>query len=93
MNAQHWNTIHYNNHNMYGYSETLTTVKALHGNKTNKSHGSIEILGKRTLAVPRSTFPGSGNHAAHWLGDNVSDWPDLYWSIPGLLTMSICMKC
>jgi alpha-glucosidase (family GH31 glycosyl hydrolase) len=39
--------------------------------------------------LSRSTFPGHGNVAAHWLGDNFSAWPDLYYSIPGILSFSI----
>ena len=41
------------------------------------------ILNKRSLVISRSTFPGSGAHGGHWLGDNASKWPDLATSIPG----------
>jgi alpha-glucosidase (family GH31 glycosyl hydrolase) len=47
------------------------------------------IRGKRSLVVTRSSFAGTGHHVAHWLGDNTSEWPDLYYSIPGILSMQM----
>ena len=38
--------------------------------------------------LTRSTFPGTGKHAGHWLGDNVSRWADLYYAIPGMLAFN-----
>ena len=38
---------------------------------------------ERSFVLTRSTFPGSGQHAGHWLGDNDSQWPDLKASIIG----------
>eukprot|EP00731_Ephydatia_muelleri_P028414 Em0020g58a len=46
-------------------------------------------LNKRSLVISRSTYPGSGAHGGHWLGDNASQWPDLAISIPGLLQFSL----
>lgn len=48
-----------------------------------------EILGKRSVVVSRSTFLGSGNWVAHWLGDNFSIWPNLKASIIGLLQFNL----
>lgn len=39
--------------------------------------------GKRSMVLSRSTFPGSGKHIGHWLGDNDSQWAQLKESIIG----------
>ena len=36
------------------------------------------------MVISRSTYPSSGTFGGHWLGDNMSSWPDLYLSIPGI---------
>ena len=41
------------------------------------------IPGKRGIVISRSTYPNSGTTVGHWLGDNTSIWPDLYYSIIG----------
>jgi hypothetical protein len=68
----------YNTHSLYGLSETILTTRALES-----------VLGKRSIVISRSTFPGSGAHGGHWLGDNDATWDDLYFSIPGLLSFSM----
>ena len=42
-----------------------------------------QVTGSRGFAVSRSTFPGTGRYAGHWLGDNFSGWEDLKYSIIG----------
>ncbi|KAK7508001.1 hypothetical protein BaRGS_00000966 [Batillaria attramentaria] len=36
-----------------------------------------------------SNFPSTGYYGSHWLGDNRSEWPDLYYSIPGILNLNM----
>ncbi|XP_072453828.1 lysosomal alpha-glucosidase-like isoform X2 [Notamacropus eugenii] len=69
---------HYNLHNLYGLMEAKATASAL-----------IAIRGKRPFVISRSTFPSQGRYSGHWLGDNRSEWKDMYWSIPGLLNFNL----
>jgi len=66
--------INYDTHSLYGWKESEATFKALR-----------EVLGKRSFVLTRSTFIGVGNWAAHWLGDNNSNWGNLKASIIGML--------
>lgn len=62
----------YNTKNLYGWSESRSTQKAL-----------FKSTGKRGAVISRSTFPSSGRYAGHWLGDNTARWEDLRTSIIG----------
>lgn len=68
----------YNLHSLYGHTEAMAT-----------KHVIEAMLRKRSLVVSRSSFAGTGHFTSHWLGDNTSEWPDLAYSIPGILTMQI----
>jgi alpha-glucosidase (family GH31 glycosyl hydrolase) len=70
--------IQYNYHNLYGHHEALLTAQALE-----------TVRGKRALVITRSTFPGTGHRAGHWLGDNNAAWHDLKMSVSGVLTMNL----
>uniref|UniRef100_T1JFA2 P-type domain-containing protein n=1 Tax=Strigamia maritima TaxID=126957 RepID=T1JFA2_STRMM len=79
MSAQQHAGLHYDVHNLYGYSETIATNKALR---------SI-IPGKRPFIVSRSTFPGHGQYGNHWTGDVYSTWDDLHISISNILNFNL----
>lgn len=65
----------YQAHNMYGLFESIVTYRAL-----------IELDPQhRPFLLTRSTFPGSGNWTATWLGDNFSTFPQMALSISGVL--------
>ncbi|KAJ8028752.1 Maltase-glucoamylase, intestinal [Holothuria leucospilota] len=69
---------HYDVHNLFGYSQTLQTLPA-----------TRNATGKRSIVISRSTFPGSGKYSGHWLGDNYSQWSNLYYSIIGCLEFNL----
>ncbi|KAK7507999.1 hypothetical protein BaRGS_00000964, partial [Batillaria attramentaria] len=69
---------HYNLHNLYGWSEIRATAQAL-----------VRLLGKRSLVITRSSFPGAGASGGHWTGDNLSNFSDIYFSIPGILNFNL----
>ncbi|XP_062999640.1 lysosomal alpha-glucosidase-like isoform X1 [Elgaria multicarinata webbii] len=71
-------SVHYNLHNLYGLMEAKATASAL-----------VNIREKRPLVISRSSFPSQGRYSGHWLGDNRSEWKDMVWSIPGLLSFSL----
>ncbi|XP_036301753.1 sucrase-isomaltase, intestinal [Pipistrellus kuhlii] len=65
----------YDVHSLYGYSMAIATEKAVQKVFPNK----------RSFILTRSTFAGTGVHAAHWLGDNTASWEQMEWSITGML--------
>ncbi|XP_015249519.1 PREDICTED: lysosomal alpha-glucosidase-like [Cyprinodon variegatus] len=76
--AQQKLSTHYNLHSLYGLMEAKATSSALK-----------RILAKRPFVISRSTFPSQGLYSGHWLGDNRSQWKDLYTSIAGMLTFNL----
>ena len=51
--------------------------------------GLCSATGEQDMVISRSTFPGSGSYAGHWLGDNdssMSSWEQLRLSVIGKLT-------
>lgn len=70
--------LHYDVHNLYGWSHTKPTYDAL-----------LAVTGKRGIVVTRSTYPSSGQWAGHWLGDNFASWDQLYKSIIGMMEFSM----
>uniref|UniRef100_A0A673NLW6 alpha-glucosidase n=1 Tax=Sinocyclocheilus rhinocerous TaxID=307959 RepID=A0A673NLW6_9TELE len=76
MDAKHKWGNHYDVHSLYGYSMVLATEKEVF--KTNRS-----------MVFTRSSFPGVGKYAGHWLGDNAANWNDIKWAIPGMLEFNL----
>jgi alpha-glucosidase (family GH31 glycosyl hydrolase) len=66
-------------HNLFGLMEARRTAEALAARRPHE----------RPFVLTRSTFPGSGRFAAHWLGDNASTLRDMAISIPGILAMNL----
>ncbi|PJF18248.1 hypothetical protein PSACC_01927 [Paramicrosporidium saccamoebae] len=80
MDARHVDgTRHLAVHNIYGFSESQRTAKALE---------KLEP-GRRHFLLTRSTFPGSGRFTAHWLGDNYSDFANMKMSISGVFDFQL----
>ena len=48
-----------------------------------------EVTKKRGFVVGRSTFVGSGQYGAHWLGDNRAFWSHLRHSVVGILEFNL----
>ncbi|XP_024114980.1 lysosomal alpha-glucosidase [Oryzias melastigma] len=76
--AQQKVSMHYNLHSLYGLMEAKASASALK-----------KLLSKRAFVISRSTFPSQGLYSGHWLGDNRSQWKDLYTSIAGILTFNL----
>ncbi|GAP84450.2 putative glycoside hydrolase family 31 protein [Rosellinia necatrix] len=79
-NATHSDgTVQYDFHNVWGHQLLNATYHAL-----------LNISPKtRPFIIGRSTFAGSGKVAGHWGGDNYSNWPYLYFTIPQALSFSL----
>ncbi|KAL3066467.1 hypothetical protein OYC64_016425 [Pagothenia borchgrevinki] len=76
--AQQKQSIHYNMHSLYGLMEAKASSSAMK-----------RIVAKRPFVISRSTFPSQGMYSGHWLGDNRSQWKDMYTSIAGMLTFNL----
>ncbi|KAI1174868.1 glycoside hydrolase family 31 protein [Nemania sp. FL0916] len=79
-NATHSDgSVQYDFHNVWGYQLLNATYHALLNISPTK----------RPFIIGRSTFAGAGKVAGHWGGDNYSNWPYLYFSIPQALSFSL----
>ncbi|CAD8093798.1 unnamed protein product [Paramecium sonneborni] len=72
------NLLHKDVHNLYGIMDSYYTFQAL------KELGKIQ-----PLQITRSTFPGSGQYAQHWTGDNGATWEFLYLSLGQIFQFQI----
>ncbi|KAF9104188.1 hypothetical protein BGX27_010206 [Mortierella sp. AM989] len=66
-------------HNLYGHMESKATYDSLLKLKPDQ----------RPFILTRSTFAGTGAYAAHWTGDNWSQWNHLHFSISGILSFGL----
>ena len=79
-NATHVDGVQeYDVHNLNGHNILNATYHGLRNIWSNK----------RPFILGRATFAGSGKYAAHWGGDNISLWSDMYFSISQALSFSL----
>ncbi|KXS19057.1 glycoside hydrolase family 31 protein [Gonapodya prolifera JEL478] len=80
VDALHYGGIReFNAHSLYGHMEAIATRKALTDIRPNM----------RPFILTRSSFSGTGSHAAHWLGDNWSTFQSMQQSISGVLNFQL----
>ncbi|KAI0040571.1 glycoside hydrolase family 31 protein [Auriscalpium vulgare] len=77
--THHGGYVELDTHNVWGYMEERATNLALRKLRP----------GARPFLIARSTFPGSGKWSGHWLGDNLSKWAYLHFSIQGVLQFQL----
>ena len=65
-------------HNLNGFYESYYTYK-----------GQMKMNGKRPFVLTRANYVGTGQFAAHWSGDNLSEWEFLRLSIPELFDLQV----
>ncbi|XP_065342512.1 lysosomal alpha-glucosidase-like [Cloeon dipterum] len=78
MSAIQFAGMHYDVHNLFGYTESIVTSFAM-----------AEIRERRPFVISRSTFAGQGHFAGHWSGDVASTWYDMRKTLPQLLSFSM----
>jgi alpha-glucosidase (family GH31 glycosyl hydrolase) len=70
--------MHYNVHSLYGWTMAKQSLPAARA-----------ATGTRSVVFSRSTFPGGGHYAQHWLGDNWSNWANLKYSLIGVMEFNM----
>jgi alpha-glucosidase (family GH31 glycosyl hydrolase) len=66
-------------HNLYGLQISQATFESLIG----------IFEDKRFLIASRSTWPGSGSYASHWIDANFATWESMASSIPSILSFNL----
>jgi len=78
MDAVHYGGVReYLAHNIFGFLEAKATFNFL------------KTISDLVFILTRATFYGSGQFAAHWTGDNTSDFNFMALSIPGLMSFGL----
>ena len=57
--------------------------------QTKATHEWFQEANKRTMIIARSSFPGQGNHASRWLGDNFASEEMMGYSVTGVMMSNI----
>lgn len=70
---------HYDLHNLYGHYSAHATHFA----------GEIVWPEVRPMVLSRSTFPGTGRFAGHWLGNNKAEWLDMFHSLVAMVEFNM----
>ena len=73
--TNHDGTAQYDTHNLYGNMVASASYDAMLARRP----------AQRPFVLTRSTFAGAGTRAAHWFGDNASQWADYRVSIAQML--------
>ncbi|KAI3341136.1 glycosyl hydrolases family 31-domain-containing protein [Ustulina deusta] len=71
-------TVQYDTHNIHGLMMITATRNSLLARRPNS----------RPFVLTRSTFAGAGTKAAHWFGDNDSNWDDYRVTISQMLSFA-----
>ncbi|KAI0195668.1 glycosyl hydrolases family 31-domain-containing protein [Xylaria flabelliformis] len=71
-------TVQYDTHNIHGLMMITATRSSLISRRPNS----------RPFVLTRSTFAGAGTKAAHWFGDNASNWDDYRTTISQMLSFA-----
>lgn len=76
----------YNTHNLYGHQQSKATFNFFTNTTQPKP---ILTTNERPFIVSRSTAPGTGSYAGHWLGNYPRDWSFMRWSISAIMNFNM----
>uniref|UniRef100_A0AC35U2U3 P-type domain-containing protein n=1 Tax=Rhabditophanes sp. KR3021 TaxID=114890 RepID=A0AC35U2U3_9BILA len=76
--AKNGNEYFYNTKNLFGWSESVATKKAMDAAMRKRGHK------ERNVVFSRSTYVSSGRYGGHWLGDNNAHYQDMKTTVIGV---------